>query len=79
MWWAKYAWCRNFDPELFFPISTEDTTLGILQREEAKAVCDQCPVSRECLAYALKTQQSDGVWGGLSEEERKVIMAAVSR
>jgi WhiB family redox-sensing transcriptional regulator len=44
-----------------------------MQAEEAKAVCAGCPVRPDCLAFALDTEQNDGVWGGLSETERRAL------
>ena len=66
--WPYSASCRSADPELFFPVSSSG--LSVAQVAEAKAVCAGCPVRRECLAFALRTHQTDGVWGGLSERER---------
>jgi WhiB family transcriptional regulator, redox-sensing transcriptional regulator len=56
------------DPELFFPISSSGPSLA--QAANAKAVCAGCEVRRECLAFALRTHQVHGVWGGLTEQER---------
>ena len=66
--WRDRAACLDQDPELFFPIANpaRGTTPEI---EEAKAVCRRCPVQPDCLAWALATEQRDGVWGGLSERE----------
>jgi WhiB family transcriptional regulator, redox-sensing transcriptional regulator len=69
--WRKIAACRDTDPELFFPIGT--TGAALLQIEQAKAVCRICPVQAECLEFALATNQDSGVWGGTSEEERRMI------
>ena len=41
------------------------------QVERAKAICAACPVRRDCLAFALRIGQADGIWGGLTEEERR--------
>lgn len=49
---------------LFFPEQGQPT-------EAAKAVCATCPVREECLAYALRTVQRHGIWGGTSERERR--------
>ena len=46
---------------------------ALLQIARAKEVCGQCPVHRECLDYALETNQDSGIWGGTSEEERRVL------
>jgi WhiB family redox-sensing transcriptional regulator len=69
--WRNYAACRSEDPELFFPVGT--TGPAELQTEEAKAVCRRCPALDVCRQWALNTGQSHGVWGGLSEAERRRI------
>ena len=69
--WRDRALCRNTDPSLFVPVGT--TGVALVQIEHAKQVCDQCPVKQECLDFALATNQDSGIWGGLSEEERRVI------
>lgn len=66
-WWSAAA-CRYADPELFFPVSAAGKSLQ--QVTEAKAICAGCPVRAECLAFALRTKQTYGVWGGMTEEER---------
>lgn len=74
MKWSQEATCIGKDPELFFPIGS--TGPAATQAEEAKAVCVGCPVREECLDWALRTGQDAGVWGGLSEEERRTLMRA---
>src|SRR6478736_3887197 len=69
--WRDRAACLDADPELFFPIG--NTGPAILQIEEAKAVCRTCPVIDTCLKWALETGQDAGVWGGLSEDERRAL------
>lgn len=69
--WRHHAACRDEDPELFFPIG--NTGPALLQIEEAKAVCRRCSVIDECLAWALETGQDAGVWGGMSEDERRAL------
>jgi WhiB family redox-sensing transcriptional regulator len=69
--WRTYALCRDTSPELFFPVGT--TGPALQQISEARAVCAQCPVSDECLEYALATNQDSGIWGGTSEEDRRVL------
>ena len=69
-WWRSAA-CREADPELFFPVAAHGPA-----KEEialAKAVCATCGVRRQCLQYALATHQLHGVWGGTTEEERKLL------
>ncbi|HXF73738.1 MAG TPA: WhiB family transcriptional regulator [Actinomycetota bacterium] len=69
--WIRRARCRDEDPELFFPIGTTGPAASQLAR--AKAICRLCPVRLECLEWALETGQDAGVWGGLSEEERRAL------
>ena len=59
------------NPELFFPVGT--TGPALLQTASAKAVCARCPVMDECLAWALGSNIEFGVWGGLSEGERRAL------
>ena len=70
-WRGHEALCRDTDPELFFPIGT--TGAALVQIEQARAVCRQCPVQSDCLDFALTTNQDSGIWGGTSEEERRVL------
>jgi WhiB family redox-sensing transcriptional regulator len=74
MEWLTEASCLEEDPELFFPIGS--TGPAIDQIERARAVCMGCSVRAECLEWALSTGQDAGVWGGLSEEERRQIRRA---
>ncbi len=77
MEWVHRAKCRDEDPELFFPIGT--TGPAAAQIDEAKAICMQCQVRVECLDWALATGQDAGVWGGMSEEERRALRRARRR
>jgi WhiB family redox-sensing transcriptional regulator len=69
--WRHRAACRDEDPELFFPVGT--TGPALLQIAEAKIACRRCPVSTECLNWALASGQDAGVWGGMSEDERRAV------
>lgn len=69
--WRSAAACRVADPELFFPVSSSGPDLE--QEAEAKEVCARCQVRPECLAFALRTRQVHGVWGGMSEQERYLL------
>lgn len=69
--WRHSAACLDEDPELFFP--TGNTGPALLQIEEAKAVCLTCPVIEQCLKWALNNGEDAGVWGGLSEDERRAL------
>jgi WhiB family redox-sensing transcriptional regulator len=68
--WRSAAACRFADPELFFPVS--DTGKCLEQVAEAKRICAGCRVRRECLAFALRTVQAYGIWGGTTEGERAI-------
>jgi len=71
MRWSDQAACLHEDPELFFPVSS--TGPAWAEIEEAKAVCRRCPVSDACLSFAVQSGQDAGVWGGLTEEERRIV------
>lgn len=75
--WVHRARCKDEDPELFFPIGT--TGPAAVQIERARSVCLQCEVRAECLEWAMITGQDAGVWGGLSEEERRALRRARRR
>ncbi len=62
--WQERALCAQTDPEAFFPEKGGST-------REAKKICAQCPVRAECLEYALANDERFGIWGGLSERERR--------
>jgi WhiB family redox-sensing transcriptional regulator len=75
--WRDSASCRHEDPELFFPIGT--TGPAIAQIAQAKTVCARCPVREPCLDWALESNQLSGVWGGMSEDERRAYGRAGAR
>jgi WhiB family transcriptional regulator, redox-sensing transcriptional regulator len=75
--WRHRAICRDEDPELFFPVGTSGPAL--LQIAEAKTVCRRCPVVSECLTWALESGQDAGVWGGMSEDERRALKRRSTR
>jgi WhiB family redox-sensing transcriptional regulator len=64
--WQKRALCAQTDPEAFFPEKGGST-------REAKRVCLACEVRAECLDYAMRHDESFGIWGGLSERERRRV------
>ena len=75
--WVHGALCKDEDPELFFP--TGNAGPAASQIEAAKAICSRCPVRLECLEWAMCTAQDSGVWGGLSEEERRALSRSPRR
>jgi WhiB family redox-sensing transcriptional regulator len=62
--WMRDALCAQTDPEAFFPEKGGST-------REAKKVCQSCPVRAGCLEYALAHDERFGIWGGMSERERR--------
>ncbi|MDQ0687748.1 WhiB family redox-sensing transcriptional regulator [Streptomyces achromogenes] len=76
MEWLRVAACVGEDPEMFFPVGTAGPALR--EAEAAKRVCARCPVSAECLSYALGSGQTSGVWGGTGEQERVALLRTAS-
>ncbi len=64
--WRESAACAGTDDAFFFPAGEEDSLV-----EQAKAICAACPVADACLQYALSTNQTEGVWGGMTGSERR--------
>ncbi|MEX2289300.1 MAG: WhiB family transcriptional regulator [Mycobacteriales bacterium] len=62
--WQEQALCAQTDPEAFFPEKGGST-------REAKRICVGCEVKGDCLEYALEQDERFGIWGGLSERERR--------
>jgi WhiB family redox-sensing transcriptional regulator len=67
--WQARANCMGVDPELFFPERGSST-------REAKEVCRGCVVREECLDYAIANGEKFGIWGGMSERERRRVRRA---
>ena len=68
--WHERALCAQTDPEAFFPEKGGST-------REAKKICTGCEVKSECLSYALANDERFGIWGGLSERERRRLKRSV--
>ena len=71
--WMQRAHCLDVDPDIFFPDQA-----GRHSGIAAKKICRGCPVREACLAHALKTHESSGIWGGLSTRERYDLKRRVS-
>jgi WhiB family redox-sensing transcriptional regulator len=69
--WHENALCAETDPEAFFPEKGGST-------REAKKICTGCDVRAECLEYALANDERFGIWGGLSERERRRLRRQAS-
>jgi WhiB family transcriptional regulator, redox-sensing transcriptional regulator len=72
MEWRDHAACRDVDPELFFPLTSAGPSRA--QTAAALTVCGSCVVRAECLDWSLEQKIDHGVWGGLSEEQRVVVL-----
>ncbi|GAC56211.1 putative WhiB family regulatory protein [Gordonia hirsuta DSM 44140 = NBRC 16056] len=68
--WQDRALCAQTDPEAFFPEKGGST-------REAKRICHGCEVKAECLEYALGNDERFGIWGGLSERERRRLKRGI--
>lgn len=75
--WRHRAACHDLDPELFFPVGVRLDAMR--QTKLAQAVCHSCPVQRECLTWAMDSGQEYGVWGSLSENQRRALKRRNSR
>ena len=69
--WSTEAKCLNADPDVFFPEKGGST-------REAKRICGECTVRAECLEYALEQDERFGIWGGMSERERRKLKRLAS-
>ena len=77
MSWQHDAACVGKDPELFFPIGADGPALD--QTQQARQVCAGCAVQCLCLEWAMLTGINDGVWGGLTENERRTLQRDLRR
>ena len=67
--WRQHARCLGADPDLFHPPSDIEGAA-----DAAKAVCTLCPVREPCLEHAITAREKQGVWGGLTERERRRLI-----
>jgi WhiB family redox-sensing transcriptional regulator len=74
--WQLRAACRGPHASVFFPPPQPERRDEKHEREmRAKAICQSCPVQGPCLDYALRIREPHGIWGGLNEGERRVLLA----
>jgi WhiB family redox-sensing transcriptional regulator len=74
--WHLKASCRGPESRLFFPPSLPERREEREAREaRAKRICLDCPVLDECLEFALRVREPHGIWGGLTEAERRGLLA----
>lgn len=73
--WQEGAACRGPLGSVFFPPTTTERKHDKLAREaHAKQICSQCSVMLSCRQYAVDIREPHGVWGGLGEQERRVLL-----
>ena len=73
--WQENAACRGPLGAVFFPPPTTERKREKLAREaRAKEICRSCVVQQDCRTYAIEIREPHGVWGGLSEQERRVLI-----
>lgn len=77
--WRAEANCAGVDPDLFYPERGGSKALQARQIEQAKQVCAGCSVRMQCLVDALEGQEAFGIWGGLSERERREFQTRLPR
>lgn len=75
--WRDRGACLGENPELFFPVGSSESAL--LQLQRAKVICQGCAVREQCLRWATDIGIDQGVWGGLSEEERRSLKRRLAR
>lgn len=73
--WQQLAACRGPNQAIFFPPPRLERRSEKRGREQrAKEVCQSCGVQEECLAYSLTIREQHGIWGGLTENERRELL-----
>jgi WhiB family redox-sensing transcriptional regulator len=76
---SQYEWqyqgsCMGMESEKFFSPEAERGAAKEMRERGAKAICAQCPVIERCLEHALSAQEPYGVWGGMTTEERNILV-----
>ncbi len=76
--WRKFSACRDVDPERFWPVGTTGPALA--QADRAKAVCHTCPlwVRQECLTFAVEQEIDDGIFAGMTAQERRAYQLGLA-
>lgn len=77
--WQLYGLCRGKDSAMFFHPEGERGKERRQRIAHAKAICQRCPVLEQCRHHALSAREMYGVWGGMSEDERYVLIFGAKR
>lgn len=73
--WQEVAGCRGPASALFFaPVVSERREDREIRESRAKAICAECPVSAQCLDFAMSSREQHGIWGGKNEAERRLML-----
>ena len=72
--WQMHGVCRGVDSSMFFHPDGERGRARMAREQRAKEMCRRCPVMAQCRAHALAVEEPYGVWGGLSEGERELLL-----
>lgn len=69
--WRDHAACHDADPDLFFPVGETGPALDDIAA--AKRICNGCPVQSPCLEYGISHSFDNGIWGGHTADERRLL------
>ena len=69
--WAAFSSCRDSDPDTFFPVTADGERAAI-------RICHGCPVRMDCLEFALEAKIRFGIWGGLTEKQRRSLQRQIA-
>lgn len=72
--WQEQGLCREVTSDIFFYEEQERGSEKQSRISQAKAVCSICPVKQKCLDFSIRTNQTHGIWGGLTQDERKEML-----
>ena len=72
--WTKDALCQEMPPDLWFPEAKGESVTN-----DVIAICASCPVAGACLEYALRTGQTEGIWGSTTPKQRARILREARR
>ncbi|MGW4334857.1 WhiB family transcriptional regulator [Rhodococcus koreensis] len=76
--WQQFARCQNMDTDTFYSRESEEKGPRIRRERVAKQICGACVVQLRCRIHALLAGEQYGVWGGLSEAERRLVKQPLS-
>jgi WhiB family redox-sensing transcriptional regulator len=76
--WVERAACHEMPSDWFYPAPSETPARRDQRERDAKSVCAACVVRMECLAYALRSDERLGIWGGMTETERRDLVTSVN-